>query len=218
MSDGFSSVHFFELLHVARTRHASDVHVIAGSAPMLRINGSLEPAADQPVSSQEVAEIVRHVFDDSQRLQLSSGGDVTCTNEYPGVGPIRAHASVTSSGVCVALRILDRSIPALDTLGLPVVVQSFVKSNHGLVLIAGPTGCGKTVTLYSALKHLNTTEKNISTVEDPVEIQLKGINQVNINPKIGLPFSTILRTLLRQDPDIIMVGEIRDLVDGKIAE
>lgn len=86
-----------------------------------------------------------------------------------------------------------------------------------MVLVTGPTGSGKTVTLYSALNLLNTVEKNISTVEDPVEINLRGINQVNINAKIGLDFATTLRSLLRQDPDIIMVGEIRDIETAEIA-
>ena len=88
---------------------------------------------------------------------------------------------------------------------------------HGLILVTGPTGCGKTCTLYSALHYLNTTTRNISTVEDPIEIQLPGVNQVNVLPKIGLDFATALRTLLRQDPDIIMVGEIRDTETANIA-
>jgi type IV pilus assembly protein PilB len=86
-----------------------------------------------------------------------------------------------------------------------------------MVLVTGPTGSGKTVTLYSALNYLNQPDKNISTVEDPIEIRLPGINQVNINPKIGLDFATVLRTFLRQDPDIIMIGEIRDTETANIA-
>ncbi len=86
-----------------------------------------------------------------------------------------------------------------------------------MILVTGPTGSGKTVTLYTALNILNTTEVNISTAEDPVEIKVPGINQVNINPKAGLTFSGALRSFLRQDPDIIMVGEIRDLETAEIA-
>ncbi|MBV8803233.1 MAG: Flp pilus assembly complex ATPase component TadA, partial [Gammaproteobacteria bacterium] len=92
-----------------------------------------------------------------------------------------------------------------------------ISSPQGLVLVTGPTGSGKTVTLYSALHLLNAMEKNISTVEDPVEIQLSGINQININTKINLGFSTALKALLRQDPDILMVGEIRDKETTNIA-
>ncbi len=86
-----------------------------------------------------------------------------------------------------------------------------------MILVTGPTGSGKTVSLYAALNQLNTNDKNISTAEDPVEINLPGINQVNIHPKIGLNFAAALRAFLRQDPDIIMLGEIRDLETAEIA-
>lgn len=88
---------------------------------------------------------------------------------------------------------------------------------YGMILVTGPTGSGKTVSLYTALNILNTDGRNISTAEDPVEIGLAGINQVNVNPGVGLDFSTALRAFLRQDPDIIMVGEIRDLETAEIA-
>ncbi|MGR5488379.1 GspE/PulE family protein, partial [Vibrio alfacsensis] len=88
---------------------------------------------------------------------------------------------------------------------------------QGMVLMTGPTGSGKTVSLYAGLKRLNTPERNISTAEDPIEIHLDGINQVQVNPKIGFGFSTALRTFLRQDPDVVMVGEIRDLDTAEIA-
>ncbi|MGB1311467.1 MAG: ATPase, T2SS/T4P/T4SS family, partial [Leucothrix sp.] len=87
----------------------------------------------------------------------------------------------------------------------------------GMILVTGPTGSGKTVTLYACLNLLNTSEKNISTAEDPAEIQVPGINQVNVNEKVGLTFSSALRAFLRQDPDIIMVGEIRDLETAEIS-
>src|SRR5205823_1472271 len=94
---------------------------------------------------------------------------------------------------------------AQQTLFLSKLIQP-----QGLILVTGPTGSGKTITLYSALQYLNKVEKNISCVEDPIEIKLSGINQININPQIGFDFAMVLRTLLRQDPDVIMVGEIRD--------
>lgn len=109
----------------------------------------------------------------------------------------------------------------LDDLGLNFSQREiFYKYTHmpqGLILVTGPTGSGKTFTLYTALSLLNQTTKNISTVEDPVEINLTGINQVEINHKIGINFAKILRALLRQDPDIIMIGEIRDLETAQIA-
>jgi type IV pilus assembly protein PilB len=136
---------------------------------------------------------------------------------------IRINTCPTLFGEKIVLRLLDVNKLSLqvETLGFtPSQKKLFLKkiaAPQGLILVTGPTGSGKTVTLYSALHHLNTAAKNISTVEDPVEIQLNGINQININPKIGLSFSSILRTLLRQDPDIIMVGEIRDTETAEIA-
>lgn len=136
---------------------------------------------------------------------------------------IRINTCPTLFGEKTVLRLLDTNRMTLDIamLGFTESQQNLfihkITQPQGLIIVAGPTGSGKTVTLYSALQYLNKIEKNISTVEDPVEIQLQGINQVNINPKIGLQFSTILKTFLRQDPDIIMVGEIRDKETAEIA-
>jgi len=119
-------------------------------------------------------------------------------------------------GEKAALRILDKSTAMLDVnkLGLEEESLELLKKDskkpHGMILVCGPTGCGKTTTLYSILKYIDNPGANIVTVEDPVEYQLKGINQVTIRPNIGLTFASSLRSILRQDPDIIMVGEIRD--------
>jgi len=136
---------------------------------------------------------------------------------------IRINACPTLFGEKIVLRLLNTKKLALtiDCLGLTLEQQElFVKKisqPQGLILVTGPTGSGKTVTLYSALHYLNTEEKNILTIEDPIEIQLPGINQINVNPKMGLDFSTALRACLRQDPDVIMVGEIRDSITAEIA-
>jgi type IV pilus assembly protein PilB len=121
------------------------------------------------------------------------------------------------------LRILDSSAATLgvESLGFDDRQRKHfleaIQKPYGMVLVTGPTGSGKTVTLYTALNMLNAPEVNISTAEDPVEIQVSGINQVNVNPKTGLTFAEALRAFLRQDPDIVMVGEIRDLETAEIA-
>jgi type IV pilus assembly protein PilB len=121
------------------------------------------------------------------------------------------------------MRILDPSSAKLgiDELGYePEQKQAYLDAlnrPYGMILVTGPTGSGKTVSLYTGLNILNTAERNISTAEDPAEINLPGINQVNVNPKVGLTFAAALRAFLRQDPDIVMVGEIRDLETGEIA-
>lgn len=126
-------------------------------------------------------------------------------------------------GETVVLRVLDRSAVAFDydRLGMsPPIVASFTRAldlPNGIVLVTGPTGSGKTTTLYTGLLGLNSIARKIVTIEDPVEYQLRGINQVQVKPQIGLNFASLLRSILRQDPDVIMVGEIRDLETAQIA-
>ncbi|NLG12268.1 MAG: Flp pilus assembly complex ATPase component TadA [Elusimicrobia bacterium] len=126
-------------------------------------------------------------------------------------------------GEKIVMRLLDRQslVKTLDKIGFyqdeEDLYKKGVQKPYGMIIVTGPTGSGKTTTLYSGLHYINTPDKNIVTVEDPVEYELKGITQVQIKPKIGLTFAEILRSMLRQDPDIIMVGEIRDLETAKIA-
>lgn len=135
----------------------------------------------------------------------------------------RVSVCPTLFGEKIVLRILDPSsnLQTIQQLGMDPMQQEHtldaLSRSQGMILVTGPTGSGKTVTLYTGLNVLNSVEKNISTVEDPVEIPVQGINQVNVNLRTGLNFSTALRSFLRQDPDIIMVGEIRDLETAEIA-
>jgi general secretion pathway protein E len=121
------------------------------------------------------------------------------------------------------MRILDRENIVLDfdALGFDDTLQKqfteALELPHGIILVTGPTGSGKTTTLYTALSHLNTPERKIITVEDPVEYQLEGINQIQAKPSIGLDFASALRAIVRQDPDVIMIGEMRDLETARIA-
>ncbi|MHA2939429.1 GspE/PulE family protein [Vibrio sp. RC27] len=136
---------------------------------------------------------------------------------------LRVSTIPTLWGEKVVLRILgnSHSHTTIDKLGLShsqlTLLHNQLRAPQGLVLVTGPTGSGKTTTLYSILQYLNQEQRNVSTVEDPIEIQLSGINQIQTNDTIGLDFSIVLRALLRQDPDIIMVGEIRDIETAKMA-
>ena len=135
----------------------------------------------------------------------------------------RVNTCPTLFGEKIVLRILDPSSAKLgiDALGYEdpqkALYQKHLSKPYGMILVTGPTGSGKTVSLYTGLNLLNTEDRNISTAEDPAEINLPGINQVNINPKVGLTFASSLKAFLRQDPDVIMVGEIRDLETAEIA-
>jgi type IV pilus assembly protein PilB len=129
----------------------------------------------------------------------------------------------SSNGEKVALRVLDKSQAMLDIEKLGFSNDAVEKLKkcaarpHGMILVCGPTGSGKTTTLYSLLKHVHTSEKNLITVEDPIEYQIQGVNQVTARPDVGLTFASALRSILRQDPDIIMIGEIRDFETVDIA-
>jgi general secretion pathway protein E len=135
----------------------------------------------------------------------------------------RVSTTPSIHGESVVLRILDRGSLALDfaalgfDAGLLTQFRAVLNRPHGIVLVTGPTGSGKTTTLYTALTELNSPDSKILTVEDPVEYLLDGINQVQVQPQIGLTFATALRSFLRQDPDIMMIGEIRDLETAQIA-
>jgi general secretion pathway protein E len=136
---------------------------------------------------------------------------------------IRISSVPTAYGERIVMRLLDKSARTFDLkeLGMaPKTLETFseyLSQSHGIILVTGPTGSGKTTTLYAALQSLNATELNILTLEDPIEYQLHGISQVEINDKKGLNFSSGLRSFVRQDPDVIMVGEIRDLPTAQIA-
>src|SRR5262249_1029305 len=151
--------------------------------------------------------------DGGLRLRLAEGTDAD----------VRVSVLPTLFGEKLVLRVLDRGRleRQLDTLGLEAHALAQLRlalaQPHGLVLATGPTGSGKTTTLYAALAALNTTAVNICTVEDPVEVHLRGVNQVATREDIGLSFAAALRAFLRQDPDVIMVGEIRDLETADIA-
>ena len=170
----------------------------------------------------------------ASRLKIMSAMDIS-ERRKPQDGRIKMRLSKTKSidfrvntlptlwGEKVVLRILDSSSAkmGIDVLGYEEEQKArylaALAQPQGMILVTGPTGSGKTVSLYTGLNILNTTERNISTAEDPVEINLEGINQVNVNPKQGMDFSQALRAFLRQDPDVIMVGEIRDLETASIA-
>jgi general secretion pathway protein E len=136
---------------------------------------------------------------------------------------IRVSDVPTAHGERLVLRLLDKTslLLNLEDIGLSAeglsIIHQLIQMAHGIVLVTGPTGSGKTTTLYSGLNRINSSDKNIITIEDPIEYQLKGIGQIQVNPKINLTFASGLRSILRQDPDIIMVGEIRDTETAEIA-
>ncbi len=216
-----------DLLHQALSLGASDVHFESGEdffRARFRIDGLLRIAATPSLTVRDavISRIKVLARMDIAEKRLPQDGRI----QYPYLHQLidlRVSSLPTLHGEKIVVRILNfsRERPGLAALGYEPddrakLVQALGQP-HGLILMTGPTGSGKTLSLYSCLELLNRTEVNISTVEDPSEIHLPGANQVNINERAGLSFATTLRALLRQDPDVIMVGEIRDLETAEIA-
>ncbi len=220
-------VHLVDLLiRQAIKQNASDIHIEPQRDRLViryRIDGLLYeiPAPPKKLHMPIVSriKIMSHLDIAEKRLPQDGAMSVQLDDR---IIDLRVSTVPTIWGEKVVLRILDKSRIPLDLSKLgfnPTDLEAFRKAIHspyGLVFLTGPTGSGKTTTLYAALNEINSVHKNIMTVEDPVEYQLDGINQVSIKPSIGLTFANVLRSFLRQDPDIIMVGEVRDLETAEI--
>ncbi len=207
---------------------ASDIHIEIFEKNMrirYRIDGMLQVVATPPndAAQQLISRIKVLARMNISERRVPQDGRIRFTVNDKQKIDFRVNTLPTLFGEKVVMRILDSSNATLgvEKLGFePKQQHDFMKALEkpdGMILVTGPTGSGKTVTLYTGLGILNTPEKNISTAEDPAEINMPGVNQVNVNAKVGLTFAEALRSFLRQDPDIIMVGEIRDLETAEIA-
>jgi general secretion pathway protein E len=212
--------------HAVESR-ASDIHIEPFDNRLkirYRIDGVLQEAEAPPARSTAAVisrikimakmNIAERRLPQDGRIQVRTQGKLI---------DLRVSTVPTMHGESLVMRILDKDHVNLDfdTLGFSDEIstrfQDLLKLPHGIILVTGPTGSGKTTTLYTALDKLNTSDKKIFTVEDPVEYQLDGINQMQVKPQIGLNFADALRSIVRQDPDIIMIGEMRDLETASIA-
>ncbi len=216
------------ILMQASQKEASDIHIEPGKNKLrirYRIDGvlreqdfnipySLSSAVVSRIKILSNMDIAEKRSPQDGRIQLKLG-----LKDYD----IRVSTLPTIYGEKIVMRLLDKSATSvgLNTLGLNKkhfsTIKKLLKQTNGIILVTGPTGSGKTTTLYSCLKELNSEDKNIITIEDPVEYQFDNINQVQVNPQAGITFANGLRAILRQDPDIIMVGEIRDKETAEIA-
>jgi len=211
IKQGASDVHFEPYEKMYRIRYRSDGILNEVAKPSIKLSHKLA-ARIKIMSQMDISE--RRVPQDGRiKLKLSKSKAID----------FRVNTLPTIWGEKIVLRILDPTAAqmGIDQLGYEEDQKQLyleaLRSPQGMILVTGPTGSGKTVSLYTGLNILNTPEVNISTAEDPAEINLEGINQVNVNNKVGLTFAEALRSFLRQDPDIIMVGEIRDLETANIA-
>lgn len=211
INKGASDIHFEPYEKSYRVRFRTDGILAEVASPPLGMSMRLS-ARIKVMSRMDISE--RRIPQDGRiKLNLSKSRAID----------FRVNTCPTLFGEKIVLRILDPSSAkmGIDALGFEEDQKAVLLENlhkpYGMFLVTGPTGSGKTVTLYTGVNILNQPEINISTAEDPVEINLAGVNQVNVNPKVGLDFGSALRAFLRQDPDVILVGEIRDLETAEIA-
>ena len=215
------------LISQAVKEHASDIHIEPAERHLVvrfRIDGILYEKIKPPKKLQ--ASIISRIKIQAElniaEKRLPQDGRIRIKIAGKDID-IRVATAPTSYGERITMRLLDRSAILLDLTDLGFspenhqLMNKLVKKSHGILLVTGPTGSGKTTTLYSCLSSINEPDLNILTIEDPVEYQLTGISQTQTNPKINLNFASGLRSFLRHDPDVIMVGEIRDLETAEIS-
>ena len=220
-----SAVH--QILATAIRLGASDIHIepLAGEVRVrMRVDGALRKVMALPKTGQAPLTSRIKIIANIDIAQKRVPQDGRARINLDGVTRnIRVSTLPTLHGEKVVIRLLTDigELPALSALGIPpdglATIHEALRSSQGLVLITGPTGSGKTTTLYSAIHEIVTGERNLITLEEPVEIELPGVSQVQIDEKVGMTFAAGLRSVLRQDPDIIMVGEIRDKVTADLA-
>ncbi len=205
-----------ELLSNAKTLGASDLHMVVASPPMLRIDGSLVSVnGGSPLTATEINEAFLQVTSPEDRDNFYRQMELDFGYAISGVGQFRCNAAMQRGAISLAIRLLPAIIPTIDELELPQICKTLIMKPRGLIIITGPTGSGKTTTLAAMLNHLNVNDsRHILTIEDPIEYVHPSINCAITQRELGSDthsFSQALKHVLRQDPDVILVGEMRDL-------
>jgi twitching motility protein PilT len=205
-----------ELLRKTVALGASDLHITAGRPPMMRIHGDLEPQAEFDVIDAESAEaLVMQIISEEQRKELDETLELDCSYWIPDVSRFRVNIFWRNGGMGAAIRTIPNKIPTMKELQLPPVIAKLTQLKNGLVLVTGPTGSGKSTTLAAMVDTINATRKDhIMTIEDPIEFVYDHnkaiVNQRELNAHT-LSFANALKHVLRQDPDVVLIGEMRDL-------
>jgi len=204
-----------DLLAITVERDASDLHLTADSPPIIRVTGRLERLDYAPLTSEEIRTLMYRILSTEQQKVLETRRQVDLSHSIPGLARFRVNVYFQRDSVGAAFRLILDEIKTLEQLGLPTKLYELADQPRGLVLVTGPTGSGKSTTLASLLDHINRTRhEHILTIEDPIEfLHHHGtciVNQREIGPD-ATSFADGLRAALRQDPDVILVGEMRDL-------
>lgn len=211
-----------ELLKLAHHNKASDVHVTVGIPPVFRINGKLVQVQNiDKMLPKDTEKIAIELLSDKQFDRLKDQGEIDFSYAIHGIGRFRVNVYSQRGSYSIAIRPIPLEIPKHETLGLPDVLKSLSEKKRGLILVTGPTGSGKSTTLATMIDHINTNRKcHVLTLEDPIEYLHRHKNSIINQREIGYDtssYSTALRAALRQDPDVILIGEMRDLETISIA-
>lgn len=214
-------MNFREILDYATKNSASDIHITVGVPPTLRINGSLIAINQEKLTPEDTAKMVEEILGEEHLERLEKKGEVDLSYSIKGLGRFRVNIYRQRGSYSLAMRLVALNIPTLEQLGLPPVIKELARKSRGLVLVTGPTGSGKSTTLAAMIDLINS-ERNchIITLEDPIEYLHKHKKSIVNQREIGYDsesFASALRAALRQDPDVILVGEMRDLETISIA-
>ena len=202
------------LLEIARDVGASDVHITVGLPPKMRVNGTIEDIIPHVLTSHDTQTLVLSIMNERQVATLKRDGEADFSYSTEALGRFRCNVFRQKNSFAAVLRLINTVIPAPEKLGLPWSVMDLAKRKRGLVLVTGPTGSGKSTTLASLINMINENRKeHIITLEDPIEYLHQHKNSIVNQREIGfdtLSFANGIRAALREDPDVILVGEMRD--------
>jgi twitching motility protein PilT len=203
-----------DLLAILVQRQGSDLHLSCGSPPVLRVHGRVQPLDSPPLAAPDMDLVFAEVLSPEKRARFAEQRDLDFVYEAPGVGRFRGNAFLQHRGPSVVFRVIPDRIPTVDELGLPQVISDLARLQDGMVLITGPAGVGKSTTLAALIDLINRTRHDhVITIEDPIEF-VHSNNRALVNQReVGLhthSFAAALRAALREDPDVILVGELRD--------
>ncbi len=206
----------FPLLAIGKSRRASDLHLVVGNPPLLRVDGELGPVDNTaPLTGDEISEALTQITTPEQRKEFNENLELDFGYNLPGVGFLRCNAAMQRGSISLAVRLLPPIIPTIDELELPEICKQLILKPRGLIVVTGPTGSGKTTTMAAMIQHLNNNKRcHIVTVEDPIEYIHTSKKCAITQRQLGTDthsFTEALRRILRQDPDVILVGEMRDL-------
>lgn len=209
------------LLGQAKEKGASDLHITVGVPPIMRVHGELEIVGEAKLMPPDTNELISEIMDANQKRRLEEKGEVDFSFSVPTLGRFRANVFKQRGSIAGAFRVVASQVPKPEELGMPHSVIQLYKKKRGLILVTGPTGSGKSTSLASIIDQINKSiDSHIITLEDPIEYLHRHNKSIVNQREIGLDsenYASALRAALRQDPDVILVGEMRDLETISIA-